>query len=407
MAIIPSPTSFTQNFAGATSTAAFSSQPPRTTIFRRFVRLFLLGFVLMFFALAGIEAIPRVFPSVLPLGFRVCHSFSIPYTQYHEDYVVRGIPNCNLVIDCHPEYTMTISLNAIGFRDQLTEGSVRALVLGNSLTFGNGVEAEDTFCEQLESQFKVPFVNLAIGAYSWPHNALILTQETNSFHPKFVLLMLHVHDLEHAGRYLEWRSRPYPRVPDPDALSRLPPPSFNDRMRTCFESSLSFRLYRWHFNPTLPQFYHKPHLSYRDDKLNLQFNEEIEEWIGESKGGCSENWNSCDQAFKTISVWAREKQLPVVAALIPNKEEVYTKFRKRIGGSSQLDLAYGAMRNKFCDLCAKHGIVVKDLTSSLRNHAEATSDQLYFCWDLHLNKRGHQVVATLLAQFLRDHNLAP
>ena len=71
---------------------------------------------------------------------------------------------------------VTISTNALGFRDRELErkqdGELRILLLGDSITFGYGVSAEETYGRKLEAILasrlgrRVRTVNAGIGGFN-------------------------------------------------------------------------------------------------------------------------------------------------------------------------------------------------------------------------------------------------
>ncbi len=318
-----------------------------------------------------VEGLLHAFPGLLPLGFRVFNDFKQPYTQYDEDFVVRGIPNLRLTIDTHPEYVMHVALNDKGYRDPLTAGPVHALVMGDSFIFGTGVEHEQTFCEQLKKRSGAPFVNMAIGSYGPAHFVQVLRRDGQMFDPKVVLLMLYVNDVEDCGRFKEWRDRPYPRVPKPVTAAvttpSAPPRGWRTRALEAGRESLSWRLIQWNFNPTAPQKNFRAPLRHRDGALDLEFNESILSWADPEEGATEQNWTLFGAALAAIHDWSVERGVPVVAVIVPSKEEVYRAARLRTGGHHRFDEMFEKMRGRMGRLCQEQGVAFHDLTEPMRH----------------------------------------
>jgi hypothetical protein len=360
--------------------------------------------------LALVEGMLHAFPGLLPLGFRVFHDFKQPYTEYDEDFVVRGIPNLRLTVDTHPEYVMHVALNELGYRDPLTSGRVHALVLGDSFIFGTGVEHEQTFCEQLHRRTGTPFVNLAIGSYGPAHHVQVLARDTGAFDAKVVLMMLSLNDVEDCGRYKEWRDRPYPRVPNPAALAAvpaLPPMPWKERALDTIKASLTYRLVKWNLNPDKVNRCFQTSLRHREGALDLEFNEGILSWADPEQGAAPQNWELFARAMAETRAWSERRGIPVAVVIVPSKEEVYRAARLRAGGSPQFDETFSAMRRRMGQVCTEHGFVFFDLTDPMREHVERTKEQVYYCWDGHWNPRGHAVAAELTLDFLTRRGLAP
>ena len=282
--------------------------------------------------LALVEGMLHACPGLLPLGFRVFHDFKQPYTQYDEDFVVRGIPNLRLTVDSHPEYVMHIALNEKGYRDPLTSGKVHALVLGDSFIFGTGSEQEQTFCEQLHRLTGQPFVNLAIGSYGPAHHVQVLARDTDEFDAKLVLVMLSLNDIEDCGRFKEWRDRPYPRVPSPAALAAVPvepAKPWKARLLDRAKASLTYRLVKWNLNPDKVNECFKTSLRHHEGGLDLEFNEGILSWADPEQGATPQNWELYEKAMKEIRAWSDRRGIPVAVVIVPSKEEVYRAARLR------------------------------------------------------------------------------
>ena len=94
-----------------------------------------------------------------------------------------------------------VALNSLGFRDRefgpKPQGSYRIVIVGDSFTFGNGVEAPDRFSNQLQQYLGTHYdvLNMGRPGNNLPEhlNALDLALKMN---PDFVLLQLYENDFE-------------------------------------------------------------------------------------------------------------------------------------------------------------------------------------------------------------------
>lgn len=105
-------------------------------------------------------------------------------SQWDEYVGFRLIPNIEST-QKHPEYDMHIKINSRGLRDreypfQKPAKTIRIGVFGDSFTFGEGVEADQTYAKQLEQKFaadtsisnqgwKVEVLNFGIGKTGTSH----------------------------------------------------------------------------------------------------------------------------------------------------------------------------------------------------------------------------------------------
>ena len=99
------------------------------------------------------------------------------------------------------EFTVNIKTNSHGFRDDeypFTKpvGSKRVVVLGDSFTWGWGVEHEEIFCEVAERKLEgTEFLNLGQSSYGTTQEYLLLKKLGMQFSPDFTVLAFFPNDI--------------------------------------------------------------------------------------------------------------------------------------------------------------------------------------------------------------------
>jgi hypothetical protein len=95
--------------------------------------------------------------------------------------------------------------------------------------------------------------------------------------------------------------------------------------------------------------------------------------------------------------------------LIPTKETVYSEELMPVCDqrAQQATRRERAGYEQICDYVEKRGYHCYDMTEDVRAAADEADELLYFRVDGHLNPRGHQVVAQLLDEYIRQHDLLP
>jgi SGNH hydrolase-like domain, acetyltransferase AlgX len=93
-----------------------------------------------------------------------------------------------------------------------------------------------------------------------------------------------------------------------------------------------------------------------------------------------------------------------VMLLMPTKEEVYRRLTEPMLGKDALN-AIAAPRLRMLAFCAAHELTCFDLLPGLQAAAEQ-NQQVFFPTDTHLNALGNQIVADLVAGFLRGSGLS-
>ena len=88
------------------------------------------------------------------------------------------------------EFDLAVVIDRLGLRADPHGGDRRGgiLALGDSLTFGEGVEVPDSWPYQLEDRLRVPVVNAGVPGYSTPQMVAHLGEQLERFSPRIVLV---------------------------------------------------------------------------------------------------------------------------------------------------------------------------------------------------------------------------
>ncbi len=124
-----------------------------------------------------------------------------------------------------------VAINALGLRDDpvatRSSGGIRILALGDSVTYGWGVAAEDRYTERLEARLAGPgggpvdVVNTGVGGYNTEQEAAFLARHVDALEPDLVTLLYVDNDVEiNEGRY-DPRAAASPWGKDPVYAIRL------------------------------------------------------------------------------------------------------------------------------------------------------------------------------------------
>ena len=174
------------------------------------------------------------------------------FSQYDPQLGWRGRPSAQGSF-AGWEFTSDVRLNAQGFRDVEVDeakmpGGLRIVLLGDSITWGHGVEQRERYGDLLAEALRrrgvtAQVVNLAVAGYATDQELLLWQREGRRYCADLVLLGLYENDvrenvLAFQGRYpkpyfrlagdgaLVLENVPVPRVPD------APPAPARGRLRT-------------------------------------------------------------------------------------------------------------------------------------------------------------------------------
>jgi hypothetical protein len=297
-----------------------------------------------------------------------------------------------------PEFTSTIQIDERGDRvaqDALPEGerAQRILAIGDSFTFGVGVEAEDTYAERLERELDpavqglVAVRNGGVGGYgplrserhflaaqaSWAPDVLIhglyVGNDLEDPHPETFLLYPHIED----GRMVRSGRHPFARVRAGLRVHSHLYALLRDRLYGLYEAS--------------PFAQRSQHL----DPMGLQ------EWPASI---VEESWPAGQEAISHLAAWSAENGADYLVVLIPIKyqvdDEAWEVYRKRWNLPHEAfdrDRPQRVVR-AFLDAA---GIPYVDLLPAFR----ASPEGLYYRVDNHWTPEGHARAAGILAAKLR------
>ena len=256
------------------------------------------------------------------------------------------------------DFDVEVAIGPLGFRDQpsLPTRPPAVLVLGDSMTFGWGVEGDATFSRLLEEELELAVWNLGVSGYGTDQQYLLLRNLPFSaaldfeLRPKVVLVVFCSNDLEEvmfdvmygkskpllsrggeASRELEFRNQP---VPFP-WLER---------------SSTFYRSLRRH-------------------------------WIERTRPPLTERGSSdgVERIGRLYRAMRKQAERLGATFLVAHQGEPYVTASLTQSGIRGIDL------------------------SAALNASTSEGSEVIFDHDPHWNARGHQVVAAVLAKALRPH----
>lgn len=167
----------------------------------------------------------------LEVAVRIVDPLGISYYEWVAEYLRDMLPDDQLVYRHKPAWgkrygNVLVTYNERGLRDRpilpKAEGEYRILALGDSVTFGLGVDQDKTFAVRLESLLRgrlhrpVRVINSGVGGYNTVQELSYFKQEEANLQPDLVLLTYVPNDIEEKKRpYDPWsknsmRGKPFP-----------------------------------------------------------------------------------------------------------------------------------------------------------------------------------------------------
>ena len=337
-------------------------------------------------AMSALVAVSSIFAlGLVEFALRV---LNLPLAQPALTQIHRGsdIYGYELIPDTRGVGTLgeNISINSLGMRNETVSSlpNRKAIaMLGDSFTFGMGVELAQTFTKQLQSQLSgqgdsVDVLNFGVIGYQLWQYLELLDRRVPGHDVNLVIVALFMDDI----------------------ISPLPPETLIARNPFAEQRSDKFdRLYLWNMLRNISTRldtryrYQRGH----DYLLGIQ---ERKAYIGGRKADHSYYKAQTGQldgtiyadlgtAIRRLANWSRQHHIPLLAALIPDASQLNEPDRQDVN-------------RRLADLMEAVNLPFLDLTPAFEAQRDPQSLFL-FPLDAHTSPQGHRLIARQLA----DHDL--
>jgi lysophospholipase L1-like esterase len=312
------------------------------------------------------------------------------------------------------EYAIRILTNAEGVRvspqDSPPAGRLpRVLALGDSFTFGVGVEEEETWIERLrahlaESGIAIETINGGVPGYGAKDEVDLFERHLRKLKPDLVILAAYMAndmlDSSPASLTVEVRGE------DGAIILGGHEPTVLDWLN--YHSNL-FLLVKNSMPRDLDHRLRKA-LGFRTRTFVFDtITTEMTAYKRTLPAGARAGLEATDQAYARLVELTRGSGIALVAMIFPEHitvDPAFWKARFQFIEQDDADYDSDAPRRRFAALFEKNGIPYVDMTDAVAA-VEATGKHLYHPVDTHFTAAGHEVVARELANFLRANGLLP
>lgn len=380
----------------------------------------------------------KIFKKILNLFIGLCISsitlalcFVILEAFFHYYYTSeKGIPQTamNLPIYQNSEYrswehkpnaraehgfgtpTPIIQINSIGLRNEEVadeKNRKRYLLLGDSFTFGMGVNASDTFAVKLQKMLGNRYhnvINAGVIGQTIDDAFLYLKNDGIKLQPDFVIYNFFVgNDITELRRHI-WEQSPdggitkvTDKVLHADEKNRL-------RQREEKEPESYFLFWLQQKIDILKNKY-----GYASDTIDptLTWPVFLSDNHPSQDANLDDYWYSFETVLRQMNEYCKSQNVPLIINMIPMDTQINKSYWKKYPGTPFGEEEFEAKRpqKRMLFLGQKYGIPVLDLLPVLQNTEEQNNMSLYFDNDPHFNALGHRYTAAALWQYLMDHYL--
>lgn len=329
-------------------------------------------------------------------------------------------PNSMLISD-DPQRGLhyRVDVDSLGLRDReiavpKTPGRKRILIIGDSVAFGSGVEADERFSDRLQKMLPgdVEVINGSVPGWGNDQEMLFYEHYLRRLHPDIVVLQFtggnDVVNNELNGPLIEQGSKPRFRcVGDSLVLEpvKVPPPLHlspatrlrmllrHSRLLVFIKRRLEMRAYRKRsrVNPAI-------------ERAGFEADRELSHWsVYDTRGGTAieSGWNVTEHIISRFASDCRADSASFLVFAFPLKLEVDVPWRNDLIRETGVDgsvMDFGLPYRRLGAYCAARDIDYLYPFAAFQKAAR--TQKLYFDRDSHPDAQGHAVAADCLKDVL-------
>ncbi|NEO81414.1 GDSL-type esterase/lipase family protein [Moorena sp. SIO4G3] len=263
--------------------------------------------------------------------------------------------------------------------------------VGDSFTWGWGIDREKTFYGILESELNHPTITLGIPGYGFEQYQVLFKEWVSKYKPKTVILCLYANDLE-AVKPLEEMKKTYQIL-----------------------GAAEYETLDWYQKSLIYKFIIKKGLlnllkmlfTAKEARNGLILHNQrymTYQLVGTSRDYLgSADRIQVENALSQIIDITQENQIDLLIFCIPTKESTYIEEYAQLF-PRRIDYMRNYLRNEevgyqqLCQLAQEKKVPCVDLTKAFRE--KSGEAKLYFNLDSHWNVAGHQLAAKLISETL-------
>lgn len=315
---------------------------------------------------------------------------SLALWQSDDDLLMHLLPHLNVTFTGHPEFRFALHTNANGLRDDALTTPQDVVVIGDSFTFGLGVDDDKAYPARLEAISGLRVANLGWAGWNSYVYPAALRRHALTLGARLWVWAFFVNDLTesaNAERFITGGGRGYKEQSE---ARNLPTFFMQSRVVEFFASVLRRDLLLPQdagqpFDDGSIQMYVSPYPFYQSDPTNADV---------------QRGWQLTEMAAREIADLANAAGAQVLVVFIPAREHVYWDAIQTALPDydvTQLD----AVAARIGDIASANGFGYLNLLDGFRAQA-SDGDMLYFRTDGHWNAAGHDSAAQLIWDAVRN-----
>jgi hypothetical protein len=316
------------------------------------------------------------------------------------------------------EYVVAESTNSIGLRDREVgpkrSGTHRVLGLGDSDSYANGVNLDETYWKQLEKCLNgspgqsADVVNCAVPAYSLLQEVRFLKKYGIALRPDAVIVGFYCgNDFTDSYELFDSDGRPRVQVSADGFLVSQKPADKVYRGTGIRGKLLPIRT----FLATRSQLYIflRNRLSEFLARIGLRSVPPPPDFCAnEFSETTQKGWELDQRLFLELKDFVREHNIRLIVVILPESYQVYQDTWNRYINTFKIDPKLYDLEKPqklLAEFFTKNGIEFVDVLSAMRSAANDT--RVIYRIDAHMTPAGHRVVARMLCEYLSKSPISP
>ncbi len=291
------------------------------------------------------------------------------------------------------DFDIHVKINDKGLRDksysyQRQKGVFRILVLGDSFTWGFGVEKEQIFTERIEkSQDNLEVINMGVSGYSTDQEYLLLKEEGLKYQPQLILLMFFDNDIYENSLAINYFIYPKPKFSIVNGKLILTSRPLSTKVSPLRKVHYFLRTHLITYNILVRVLLYN---QIKPIKFSRQLVSGIKLWlIGKKKENPFELTCAILSELKALSE-AHGAQLVIIQIATQDQALDFDKTKP----------------NKLTKYCRAQNIPFLDLAEPFQDYLRSNKKQsLQFANDRHWNANAHKLAAEIISSYLKEEDL--
>lgn len=355
----------------------------------------------------------------LELGVRYLHSNLGKYPK--KDPVLHHALVPNAVLErVKDEFAVTYRINSLGLRNeefspQKPQNTFRILMLGDSYTFGIGVELEQTFSKQLEKilneghpKRKIEVINAGVSSYSPIIEYLFLVTKGLSYQPDLVILNYDISDVQDDYKY--GNIADFDASGKPLKVNPIEVQYYFQEIKKGIASDIPLlqksqlrqfvmeRVYQLMGKRDIPYYYETAKVI----SGNIEYDRDLP--MRDNAGDWKKDFDRSARYLALIDDLLKEKGIGFALTSYPYGtliSEREWKIGRRLRGFDE-KIYTTKLFDYLQEFCAKRGIPFLNMMPAFQASKEFP---LFYAYDGHFTPAGHAIAGRALAQFVQENNL--